>query len=50
MINTEKLIAELPKKQSYSFEDLCDLIAVLRSDKGCPWDREQTNKSIRVTQ
>jgi uncharacterized protein YabN with tetrapyrrole methylase and pyrophosphatase domain len=25
-----------------TFQDLCKLAAMLRSDKGCPWDRAQT--------
>ena len=40
-------IEYLVSKSSYSFDDLCTLVAVLRSENGCPWDREQTNKSIR---
>jgi len=31
----------------YTVEDLRKLVALLRSDKGCPWDREQTHQSIR---
>lgn len=31
----------------YGFEDLIMLVEVLRSSEGCPWDREQTHKSIR---
>lgn len=27
-------------------QQLVDLIATLRSDVGCPWDREQTNQSV----
>lgn len=30
----------MPKKNT--FQDLCKLAAMLRSDKGCPWDRAQT--------
>lgn len=40
-------IEYLVSKSSYSFDDLCTLVTVLRSENGCPWDREQTNKSIR---
>lgn len=29
-----------------TFQDLCDLAAKLRSDTGCPWDREQTIASM----
>lgn len=32
---------------SYSFEDLMDLIKVLRAPDGCPWDRAQNHHSIR---
>lgn len=31
----------------YSFEDLKDVVAKLRGEGGCPWDREQTHTSIR---
>lgn len=47
MKNAKEAIAALLKKEKYSFEDLCNLVSILRSDLGCPWDREQTNKSIR---
>ena len=40
-------IAALPKKLRYDFADLIDLIEILRSEQGCPWDREQDHKSIR---
>ncbi len=29
------------------FNELLDLIAVLRSENGCPWDREQTTGSLK---
>lgn len=35
------------KKGKYTFEDLCLLAELLRAEGGCPWDREQTHKSIR---
>ena len=35
------------KNEKYSFEDLCLLAKLLRAEGGCPWDREQTHKSIR---
>jgi len=34
-------------KNSYSVEDLVEIMALLRSENGCPWDREQTHQSIR---
>ena len=30
-----------------TFERLHEIIAILRSPEGCPWDREQTHQSIR---
>ena len=34
-------------KDSYRVEDLRQIIALLRSEEGCPWDKEQTHESIR---
>ncbi|MCL2221762.1 MAG: nucleoside triphosphate pyrophosphohydrolase [Oscillospiraceae bacterium] len=34
-------------KSSYNVSDLVNLMKVLRSPEGCPWDREQTHESIR---
>lgn len=34
-------------KDSYGIDDLVEIIKVLRSPNGCPWDKEQTHKSIR---
>lgn len=31
----------------YTFQDLTDIIAKLRSEEGCPWDREQTYESLK---
>jgi len=30
-----------------NLEKLVDIIAILRSENGCPWDREQTHKTLR---
>ena len=30
-------------------EDLLEIMRILRSPEGCPWDREQTHKSIRAS-
>jgi tetrapyrrole methylase family protein/MazG family protein len=30
-----------------SFDELVDIMELLRSEKGCPWDREQTHESIK---
>ncbi len=35
-------------KEKYNIDDLRAIMKVLRSDKGCPWDREQDHKSIRM--
>lgn len=34
-------------KPRYAFEDLCQLVRVLRAPDGCPWDSVQTHESIR---
>lgn len=34
-------------KSKYGIDDLRNIMAILRSDDGCPWDREQTHESIR---
>ncbi len=34
-------------KDKYDFDDLVEIIRVLRAPGGCPWDREQTHNSIR---
>ena len=34
-------------KEHYDFKDLVALMALLRSEEGCPWDRAQTHESIR---
>ncbi|NLL07103.1 MAG: nucleoside triphosphate pyrophosphohydrolase [Clostridiaceae bacterium] len=34
-------------KDKYTFSDLLDIMKLLRSENGCPWDREQTFDSIK---
>ena len=34
-------------KENYNVNDLIDIVEILRSPDGCPWDREQDHKSIR---
>lgn len=34
-------------KEKYNLRDYIDLIAYLRSEKGCPWDRVQTHESLK---
>lgn len=38
---------EFVNKQKYNFNDLCEIMAILRGENGCPWDKIQTHKSIR---
>lgn len=38
---------EFMVKESYNISDLVEIMAILRSENGCPWDREQTHESIR---
>lgn len=35
------------EKDHYTVADLVELVALLRSPEGCPWDREQTHESVR---
>ena len=35
------------RKPRYGYEDLLEIIRLLRSPEGCPWDSVQTHKSIR---
>lgn len=34
-------------KEKYGIDDLLNIMELLRSEQGCPWDREQTHESIR---
>ncbi len=34
-------------QEHYSYEDLIELIELLRSPEGCPWDSVQTHESVR---
>lgn len=34
-------------KDKYTIEDLFDILKILRSDTGCPWDRVQTHESMK---
>jgi tetrapyrrole methylase family protein / MazG family protein len=33
--------------KNYSFEEFMEIIRKLRSEEGCPWDREQTHESLK---
>ena len=34
------------KDKKYTLEDFVDIVAMLRSENGCPWDKEQTHESL----
>ena len=40
--------ADFGKKEKYTVDDLVKIMSLLRSENGCPWDREQTHASIRT--
>lgn len=33
--------------KKYTYEDFLEIIETLRSENGCPWDKEQTHQSLR---
>lgn len=35
------------RKPRYGYQDLLEIIRLLRSEDGCPWDKVQTHRSIR---
>ena len=39
---------DFQRKETYTIEDLLQIVRILRSPGGCPWDREQTHHSIRA--
>ncbi len=41
------MIENFSFKEHYNVADLIDIVEILRSPEGCPWDREQDHKSIR---
>lgn len=40
-------IGNLTEKSRYSLKDLLNIMTILRSDNGCPWDKEQTHSSLK---
>ena len=38
---------EFKAKEKYSVSDLISIMALLRGEGGCPWDREQDHLTIR---
>ncbi|HHT54099.1 MAG TPA: nucleoside triphosphate pyrophosphohydrolase [Clostridiales bacterium] len=47
-MNRDEKIRYLLGAEHYGTEDLRLLVELLRSEGGCPWDREQTHQSIRA--
>ncbi len=46
-MNIEEKKKELISKSTYTYDDLTAIMKILRGKDGCPWDMEQTHKSIR---
>lgn len=40
-------MTEYPQKEKYGFDDLVEIVKILRAPGGCPWDMAQTHQSIR---
>ena len=40
-------MVDYQQKEHYSIGDLLDIVRLLRGEGGCPWDIEQTHKSIK---
>ena len=42
-----RFMVEFEFKERYNTEDLIEIVRLLRSPGGCPWDKVQTHESIR---
>lgn len=40
-------MVDYEKKSKYAIGDLLEIMRILRSPEGCPWDREQTHAAIK---
>ncbi len=40
-------MVEFNQKDNYNIDDLIEIVKLLRSENGCPWDKVQTHKSIK---
>ncbi len=40
-------MSEFKFKENYNIDDLVEIVKILRSENGCPWDKEQDHHSIR---
>ena len=45
--NKGETMVNFTRKPRYGYEDLLEIIRLLRSQEGCPWDKVQTHASIR---
>jgi len=45
-VRPEKQV-KVKMKKKYTYEEFLDIIKTLRSENGCPWDREQTHTSLK---
>ena len=45
--NEREYMINYPEKAVYTYDDLVDILRILRAPGGCPWDREQTHESNR---
>lgn len=43
----EDRLKTLVGKNKYNINDLVEIVKILRSENGCPWDKVQTHKSIK---
>lgn len=41
------MVSGFVKKERYGIQDLLEIMRLLRTPEGCPWDREQTHQSIK---
>lgn len=48
ILDRERIVAELLEKECYCFDDLVEIMRLLRSEGGCPWDIEQDHADIRA--
>ena len=42
-----KIMVDFEFREHYTFDDLLKIVRILRHPGGCPWDMEQTHKSLR---
>ena len=47
MITSQETLDALRDCPHYGLDELLQIVQVLRSENGCPWDKEQTHRSIR---